>query len=402
VQSQPVDTYTTVTASQQATPSVTHITQTPTLTPQGKVVTNEMILTAAASMAPPQPTPTPFPTLEFTPVGRIAYVDKDTLHVMDGNGKNDVTTALPFGGFGGADFAWSPGGQTIVYSCYKINSLCFLNATDFGQSAPDVRKIDLPLPVSGMRTIESLTWSPDNKAIAFIRTSGYDSQLCVLMHKTMETDCSSSNLILKGLSEEDLQIFHQATSVIWSPVDANLLAMSVPSGHDFAGKIYLINLSQNIIEEIKTPALLFYLGRSVAWSPDGQRVAFSFSGIVEEFSRICQNYACLYSPGPFLATINIDGTNYEKVLDGTDIFYRLPLEDLQRNFPPISTYGNYYRIENPSWSPDGHFLTFVTEMTADQFHMMRKRAFRVDLQTGYFVMLEGDKSFVNAPISWSP
>jgi len=378
-------------------PSVTHITQTPTLTPQGKIVTNEMILTAAASMAPPQPTPTPFPTLEFTPAGRIAYIDiEDTLHVMDGHGKNDVTTALPFGG---ADFAWSPDGQTIVYFCFKSNSLCFLDAAGFGQDAPDVRKVDVLPPMSDKEYIKSLTWSPDGKAITFIRYSGdNDNQLCVLTYKTMEMDCSSSNLILKGLSEEDLQIFRQATSVVWSPVDANLLVMSSP----WFGKLYLINLSQKTIEEIKTPEPLAYLGRSVTWSPDGQRIAFSFSGTVEEFNRICQNYACLYSPGPFLATINIDGTNYEKVLDGTDIFYRLPLEDLQYNFPPISTYGTYYHIENPSWSPDGRFLSFVTEISP--MNTIHIRAFRVDLQTGYFVVLEDDSpSFLGPlPISWSP
>jgi len=402
MRSQPVDTYTLATASQQAASSVTHITQTPTLTPQGKIVTNEMILTAVASMAPPQSTPTPFPTLEFTPAGRIAYIDiEDTLHVMDGNGKNDVTTALPFGG---GDFAWSPDGQTIVYFCFKINSLCFLDTGDFGQGDPGIRKVDILPPMSEKEYIKSLTWSPDSKAIAFLRYSeGDDNQLCVLTYKTMKMDCSSSNLILKGLPNDDLQIFSQATSVVWSPIDADLLITSS------SGKLYLITLSQKSIEEIKTPEPLVYMdymGRYIAWSPDGQRVAFSFLGMADSPinpKRICQNYACLDFPVPILATVNIDGTNYEKVLDGTDIFYRLPLEDLQYHFPPISTYGNYYHFKNPSWSPDGRFLLFVTEMSPRET-TMHIRVFRVDLQTGYFVMLNDDRGpfLFSLPISWSP
>lgn len=437
IQSQSEDIYTKVTASQQAMADVAYTTQslTPVLTKENTVKINseDTHLTAVAFAAPPQSTPSPFPTLEFTPLGRIAYIDSRLyckkpayhegssedfvtlynfmtplpsfcsefihdaiLHVMDGNGKNEVTTVLPFGG---TNFTWSPDGQTIVYSCSDNNSLCFLDTTNLGRDNPDIHKIDLPLSVRNMRYIDSLTWSPDSKAIAFIRTSQYEKQLCVLTYKTMETDCSSSNLILKGFSEEDFQIFSQATSVVWSPVDADLMIISSP----WSGKLYLINLSQKTIKEIETPEPLVYMGRSVAWSPDGRRIAFSFLGMYDSPinpKRICQNYACLDFPVPILATINIDGTNYEKILDGTHIFYRLPLEDLRQDFPPISTHETYYHIESPSWSPDGRFLLFVTEIAPMNFP--HTRVFRVDLQSGYFVMLKNDKFFGSVPISWSP
>lgn len=104
-------------------------------------ITDEMYLTAIASMAPPQPIPTPFPTLEFTPTGRIAYTSDDNiLHVVDGNGSNDISTV--FLGIGGQP-SWSPDGKTIVLICsYKedevlISQLCLFDTSHFGENNPE-------------------------------------------------------------------------------------------------------------------------------------------------------------------------------------------------------------------------------------------------------------------------
>lgn len=406
---QPVhtDIYATETALHKTVTDTVPITQTqmsvspistPTVQPVTEI-TDEMYLTAVASMAPPQPTPTPFPTLEFMPTGKIAYLSEDNiLHVIDGNGENAEQTVLQIAG---SKPVWSPNGETIVFSCTNPEGLCFLDAAYLGNNDPgtSIRKVKIPQDKQPQGYVSSYSWSPDGEELVVMLDNLHYHQLCVLTYDTLKMDCNSSNHILSGFSNDDIETFRLATSAIWSPVDADLMVISVP----FVGKLYLVDLSHKTMQEIKTPIPLVDLGRSIAWSPDGKYIAFSFSEIRQASDRICQNYACLYSPVPVLGTINVDGTNYKRVLDGADVFYRLPFEDVQNLFPPISTTNTYYQFQYPSWSPDGRFLLFVTEISPYQ-RMVYTKAFRIDLQTGYFIQLKNETSSnsINNIPSWAP
>ncbi len=353
-----------------------------------------MYMTAVASMAPPQPTPTPFPTLDLAPRGKIVYIDLNmhVLHVMDGNGNNDISTIVE----AGDQPTWSPDGKNIVMTCssmednVSISQLCFYDTAYLGTSDANahVIKMDISQTTQNSGFISSYSWSPDSQHLIVLLDYVSYRKLCTLTIKTRGVDCSTSNYILNGFSNDDLQIFRSATSVAWSPTNQNLIAIAVPSFS--SGRILLGDLVHHRLAEISFPVTLFDLGDSIAWSPDGKQIAFTHSGTTGglTLAPVCQNSACLlYPPGPILGVINIDGTNYKKIVDGVDIFYRWPLGKAQYDFPPISTYGQYYKFDYPSWSPDGRFLTFVAKVSPFQ-HMIYTEPFRVDLNTGYFIHFE--------------
>ena len=222
-------------ASQTPLPSTTHLDAleaTPTITLVPKVITESMYMTAVASVAPPQPTPSPFPTLDIIPDREIAYTtwDNNDLYTLDGRGDNDRVTRLSSAILGSIP-VWSPDQKYIALDCsyleneVHVYSLCLFETKYLrAENAEDyVTSIEISKSAEDFTRISSYSWSPDAEMLIVLLGYG---ELCVITVSTHAVDCSLSNYVLRNFSDGDIQTMLSAASAIWSPRDKNIIDLS--------------------------------------------------------------------------------------------------------------------------------------------------------------------------------
>ncbi len=285
--------------------------------------------------------------------------------VMDGNGNY-----IRWVGYFEGSPTWSPNGRFIAVGCE--NKICILdfstmpdkrNYLGWQRSEPDIayrlQSSELcksnsnygdGVPYSG---ILSMSWSPDGQRLAVVCGG--------------EEPASMRSVCVLSLDGEmhcwDNSVSKDVYRVSWSPVDEDVIAISGFSAAENTSKILLVNAQG------KKPVYLAH-GWSPEWSPDGKQLAYIQMG--PEHVGI--------------AIINRDGTGSHWV--------------------ERSTQGWSYECRGftgtcrLSWSPDGHYLTFVSSSDVSGMTLW---LYRLNIQTGDAIQLL-DNMIVTYPAEpdWGP
>lgn len=202
-------------------------------------------------------------------------------------------------------------------------------------------------------------WSPDGKEIAFASRRDGNWEIYILRLKDGE---------VRRLTHDDA--FDGGPS--WSPDGQWLVFESYRSGNL---DIYLISAdgTQGPLRLTQHPAPDF----SPVWSPGGRHIAFTSwrSGNKDIFLLSLDDavderaYNVTGTPGEHEdnPAFSPDGTMlaYDEDSSGRHLVYSLPLVDYVAAGQPVS----HGQGRHPSWSPDGHALTFV-DSSANQYHLL--------------------------------
>ncbi len=335
----------------------------------------ETPLAAAETSTPivvpsPAVSPTPFPTLDFVPPGRIILTDKGiNLVYADGRHISSLVMPLEPAPFPSASevwagyFHWSHNGKYLAFSCGdKLDgtelNICILDNrylnTNKTQNLFDYLKIIRLYRVAKIEGFSfgpflgSISWSPDDRYVGGAVFGDVESP-CVIEVQTGNFDCSTSNMLRTGLSADDLNLLSRAHVISWSSQDINKLVFMDYGNNNLSR----LNLQTKNIEPIWSPPGTSEVDyeQNPVWSPDGKKITFVFTE--PEGEKIhghwkIQNYV--------VGRINEDGSSYERLIDGKEVYsqiYSMVPEDFR---------GGNVELHISSWSPDGRFLLFEVRM----------------------------------------
>ncbi len=200
---------------------------------------------------------------------------------------------------------WSPDGSRITFASTRDGNW-EIYVMDVDEAMRD------PSGVGGLRLTDqegddlSPVWSPDGTLIAFSSDRGGDSDIYV-----MRADGTGLRQLTDNAGIE--------SKPTWSP-DGTKIAFD--SGSGYGRDIYVMDSDGTNMR-----LLVSAQGGWPAWSPDGTRIAY--------FDRI--------DSGPEICVVNVDGTHRTR-----------PTQD---NTPAWE----------PSWSPDGEWLLYVSGQVPDVF-----------------------------------
>ena len=374
------------------------------------VISSTEAVYMVSTPVPHEPTATPFPPLGDVPSGQLAFVvggDVEELHITNGIGDDNNVISPPYNINEISHPVWSPNNEYITFNCSytdvenkeKILQLCFLEVEYL--EAEDIINhiitIEIGRSTQEIAYIVSYSWAPDASMLV---VNLYSGNLCVVTVSSRTTDCSSSNYILNGFLKEDVQrLLSPYSSAVWSPTEMDMLVISSSR----TGEIILVDNSKKTLNTLTT---LPYLGDEISFSPSGEQIAFTYKRESVSPDLVCRNQSCLYpSDGiPMLGATNIDGTGYQDIVDGIDVFYQMPTHIVEYYFPTISTTPSLYRFNSPSWSPDGRFIAFNVVVARGQspagIGWPKSSAYQIDLATSYFYPLWDFQLNYSSP-SWS-
>ncbi len=241
-------------------------------------------------------------------------------------------------------FASNRSGNFQIYDM-NIDGSCITRLTD--NSASDL------LP----------NWSPDGTRIAF--TSDRDRHNVSNNTENFEVYTMNSD----GTNVARLTFSGGNTGPVWSPDGQHIAYIHTDQNvlSNYSIQIISLNGSGTISLPVYTEADFMYLGvpeYSLAWSPDGQQIAF-----------VSKSSDCAWG----IFVINTDGTNLKRI--------------------PSTCYGKY---SNPSWSPDGKYIAFAAndlDQTVGwwQVYLMRPDGSEIKRLTNNPFAFDG-----NAHPTWSP
>ncbi len=217
-------------------------------------------------------------------VQRNPFVDEDgaawsELHIVDaeGNSRPYITGQRNI-----SDIQWLPDGSAIS----------FIEETEVDDD--DERDILYKIPANGGEAVQVLahtenireyTWSPDGSKIAFIAKESKEGDIDKLEEQgfdqeVYEEDWRHNRIWIADLSEGEpetrkVQLEGSASEIHWSP-DGKRLALALaptPLIDDYYmyRRIRIINAATgDIITQLENPGKL----GEIAWSPDGENIAF--------------------------------------------------------------------------------------------------------------------------------
>ncbi len=256
--------------------------------------------------------------LEPPPVGngRLAFVRADPATVREGQVPATALYSVEPNGTGlrmladGINYrsrpAWSRDGSMIAFA--RGDDILVANSDGSGTRT----LVDCAFPTC---SASHPVWLPNQTHIGFVRTEGPRVSIWVVR-------ADGSGLADLGIS------FRQISDHSWSP-DGRRVAVAGQRGEDGIHAIYIVRVvNGELLSTIEPPGI--EIGETVAWSPDGEWLAFDAFGV--EARTICRGKG-IYLVRPDGSSVTpLTGLSSEAA-DCTDVY--------------------------PAWSPDGNEIAFT-------------------------------------------
>lgn len=250
------------------------------------------------------------------------------------------------------DPAWSPDGRYLAYARANVAGGQEQTST-FEIYVLDLQTKKIRQLTQNHREDRRPSWSPDGTQIAFDsaeETFPWPTQIWV-----MNADGTEARQVSQcPLSCEE---------PVWSPEGQKILLSTTPAKEE-TGQLHVLDFATGEIKQLTTA---FGSALNGAWSSDGRRIAYTeadLSSPILGWSRI--------------VVVDANGQN-------------------ARQLPSVGTYD-----EDPTWSPNGHYLAFVSRSVSGR-QVKPDKIFIFDLETQQtFPLLESESVLSLAQPAWSP
>lgn len=289
-------------------------------------------------------------------------------------------------------FAWSHSGEYVAFPCLPKDSIyltvCVWNSAYITLEDRTTLQVPRSYPLTPPQpldyigsVIRSVSWSPDDQMImATARQQDYNVSPCLIELSTQKVECGINTVFWEGFSKDDLQILSGTFQISWSPIDKEMLAISLrknwrnvfddgkviiggeelerftsfPTG-DYPEGIYLVDVRNKFLKNIwaTTDNQRIDIDNKLLWMPNGKNLTF-VSVDVSDFDpeKYTENYVVM--------NVEIHGNKEIELFDGKKIMKEIwgDLPESYRAGLPMISLG--------AWSSDGRYLLFEINLQEDK------------------------------------